>query len=78
IFELIIASQEKQKADAEKERKELRDSVLSRVLDQSARARLNTLKMTKPELAQQVETMLFQMGCSGRIQSQTRIYILTI
>ncbi|CAI9737742.1 cell death 5 [Octopus vulgaris] len=49
------------------QQEELRNSILSQVLDQSARARLNTIAVAKPEKAKMVESMLCQMATSGQI-----------
>ncbi|VDK76835.1 unnamed protein product [Dibothriocephalus latus] len=61
------AQQEAQKAEIEKRQKEMTNDILSRILDQNARARLNTLAMTKPDKAKAVENMLVNMARSGRI-----------
>ncbi|XP_050075888.1 programmed cell death protein 5 [Anopheles maculipalpis] len=41
---------------------EMKNSMLSQLLDQDARARLNTLKLSKPEKAQMVEGMIIRMA----------------
>lgn len=46
---------------------EVKNSILSQILDQSARARLNTLMIGKPEKGKMVESMLVQMAQSGRL-----------
>nr|VZI21587.1 unnamed protein product [Spirometra erinaceieuropaei] len=61
------AQQEAQKAEMEKRQKEMTNDMLSRILDQDARARLNTLAMTKPDKAKAVENMLINMARTGRI-----------
>lgn len=53
----------------EKERAEIemKHSILSQILTQSARARLNTLMIAKPDKGQQIESMLIQMAQRGQI-----------
>lgn len=46
---------------------DMRNSILSQVLDQSARARLNTLCLGKPEKGKMVEEMLVNMAQRGQI-----------
>jgi len=46
---------------------QMKNSMLVQLLDQNARARLNTLKISKPEKAEMVEQMIIQMAQSGRI-----------
>ncbi|CAH8872583.1 unnamed protein product [Trichobilharzia szidati] len=55
------------KEEAEKRNQEIRSSILAQVLDQDARARLNTIAITKPEKAKMVENMLINMAQSGRL-----------
>jgi programmed cell death protein 5 len=61
---------ENQAEEAEKRRQEqemTKNSILSQVLDQAARARLNTLMLAKPEKGQMVESMIVRMAKSGQI-----------
>lgn len=55
---------EQQKAMQEQRQaqEEMKNSMLSQLLDQDARARLNTLKLSKPEKAQMVEGMIIRMA----------------
>ncbi|XP_076247342.1 programmed cell death 5 [Calliopsis andreniformis] len=46
---------------------EMRNSILSQVLDQSARARLNTLCLGKPEKGKMVESMILSMAQRGQL-----------
>ncbi|EFN86547.1 programmed cell death protein 5 [Harpegnathos saltator] len=46
---------------------DMRNSILTQVLDQSARARLNTLCLGKPEKGKMVEEMLVNMAQRGQI-----------
>ncbi|XP_066583917.1 programmed cell death protein 5 [Prorops nasuta] len=72
-----LASQSKYKGDnvdnkqaVEEKRQqmeEMRHSILSQVLDQPARARLNTLSLGKPEKGKMVEAMLLNMAQRGQL-----------
>ncbi|KER30390.1 hypothetical protein T265_03223 [Opisthorchis viverrini] len=67
----MSGDEEDEKKLAAKERqKEMRAGILAQILDQNARARLNTLAITKPEKAQMVENMLINMAQTGRIGSK--------
>jgi len=46
------------------------NSMLAQILDQGARARLNSIAMVKPEKAAAVEKMLIQMANSKQIQGK--------
>ncbi|CAK9801549.1 Programmed cell death protein 5 [Anthophora quadrimaculata] len=46
---------------------EMRNSILTQVLDQSARARLNTLSLGKPEKGKMVEDMILNMAQCGQL-----------
>ncbi|XP_012274374.1 programmed cell death protein 5 [Orussus abietinus] len=46
---------------------DMRNSILSQVLDQSARARLNTLSLGKPEKGKMVEDLLLNMAQRGQL-----------
>ncbi|VDD80781.1 unnamed protein product [Mesocestoides corti] len=54
----------------ERRQKEMKNDFLSQILDQQARARLNTLAMTKPDRAKAVENMLINMARTQRISGQ--------
>lgn len=57
-------------AQAEEERKleeAKRQEFLRKILTPEARARLNNLKMVKPELAEAIESQLIQLAYSGRV-----------
>jgi len=43
------------------------NGLLNQVLDQQARARLNTIMVAKPEKGRQVESVICQMATSGQI-----------
>ncbi|XP_077258029.1 programmed cell death 5 [Temnothorax americanus] len=46
---------------------EMKHVILTQVLDQSARARLNTLRLGKPEKGKMVEEMLLSMAQRGQL-----------
>ncbi|KAH3771761.1 programmed cell death protein 5-like [Dreissena polymorpha] len=54
----------------QKQMEEMKHGILSQVLDQSARTRLNTIAVAKPDKAKMVESMLIQMAQSGQIQGK--------
>ncbi|XP_055624014.1 programmed cell death protein 5 [Toxorhynchites rutilus septentrionalis] len=60
---------EQQKAKQEQmvAQEEMKNSMLAQLLDQNARARLNTLKLSKPDKAQMVEGMIIRMAQMGQI-----------
>ncbi|XP_076659110.1 programmed cell death 5 [Halictus rubicundus] len=49
------------------EMEEMRNAILIQVLDQSARARLNTLCLGKPEKGKMVEDMILTMAQQGQL-----------
>ncbi|XP_068149962.1 programmed cell death protein 5 [Drosophila tropicalis] len=63
---------DKQQAQQEQMRaqEEMKHSILSQVLDQQARARLNTLKVSKPEKAQMFENMVIRMAQMGQVRGK--------
>eukprot|EP00088_Acartia_fossae_P007914 TRINITY_DN1371_c0_g1_i3.p1 TRINITY_DN1371_c0_g1~~TRINITY_DN1371_c0_g1_i3.p1 ORF type:complete len:134 (+),score=58.32 TRINITY_DN1371_c0_g1_i3:60-461(+) len=64
---------EKQRQQMEERKQQMEDmknGILSQVLDQEARARLNTLMIAKPEKGRQVEAMLCQMAQTGQLGSK--------
>ncbi|KAK5642652.1 hypothetical protein RI129_008819 [Pyrocoelia pectoralis] len=62
-----IQEQKKAQEDQARAQEEARNSILSQILDQSARARLNTLMLGKPEKGKMVESMLIRMAQMGQI-----------
>ena len=46
---------------------DMKNGILSQILDQKARARLNTLMIAKPDKGKQVEAMLCQMAQTGQL-----------
>ncbi|GAU96400.1 hypothetical protein RvY_07852 [Ramazzottius varieornatus] len=53
--------------EQKRQQDEMRHSILSQVLDQSARARLNTIALAKPEKARMVENLIVQMATRGQL-----------
>ncbi|XP_042343178.1 programmed cell death protein 5 [Plectropomus leopardus] len=74
------ASNNQQGEEAKQREKDMRNSILAQVLDQSARARLSNLALVKPEKANAVENYLIQMArmgkCGGKISESGLIEIL--
>lgn len=63
-------SNQKSAEERKREADDMRNSILSQVLTQSARARLNTLLVGKPEKGRLVENMLLSMARSGQIMGK--------
>ncbi|XP_071451702.1 programmed cell death protein 5-like [Hetaerina americana] len=63
-------SNQKSAEDRKREADEMKNGILSQVLSQSARARLNTLLVGKPEKGRLVENMLLNMARSGQIMGK--------
>ncbi|KAF7273178.1 programmed cell death 5 [Rhynchophorus ferrugineus] len=63
---------ETQRAKEEQARaqEDAKNSILSQILDQNARARLNTLMLGKPEKGQMVQNMLLRMAQTGQIATK--------
>uniref|UniRef100_A0A224XWD0 Putative programmed cell death protein n=1 Tax=Panstrongylus lignarius TaxID=156445 RepID=A0A224XWD0_9HEMI len=63
-----------QSAEALEEKKraaeDMKNNMLAQILDQDARARLNTIKVAKPDRGQMLEDMLIQMAQRGQIISK--------
>jgi len=52
------------------QQQDMKNMMLSQVLDQAARSRLNTIAVAKPEKAQMVESLICQMAQRGQLQGQ--------
>ncbi|PFX32301.1 programmed cell death protein 5-like [Stylophora pistillata] len=61
------AAQMQQQQEAMQREAEMKNSLLSQILEQGARARLNSIALVKPEKAKMMESMLIQMARSGQI-----------
>lgn len=59
------AAEEKKKAQ-----EDMKNGILAQILDQNARARLNTLLVGKPEKGHMVENMLISMAQRGQIMGK--------
>ncbi|KAK4876810.1 hypothetical protein RN001_009316 [Aquatica leii] len=59
--------QKKQQEEQARAQEDAKNSILSQIMDQSARARLNTLMLGKPEKGKMVENMLVRMAQMGQI-----------
>ncbi|XP_055311054.1 programmed cell death protein 5 [Sitodiplosis mosellana] len=64
------AEQQKAMQDRARQQEDAKNSILSQIMDQNARARLNTLKISKPEKAQMVEGMIVRMAQMGQLQGK--------
>ena len=62
--------QQKEMQERQQAMEDMKNSILSQVLTQQARARLNTLTLAKPEKGRQAEAMLLQMAQTGQISSR--------
>uniref|UniRef100_T1GC07 Programmed cell death protein 5 n=1 Tax=Megaselia scalaris TaxID=36166 RepID=T1GC07_MEGSC len=62
--------QQKKQQEMRQQQEEMKNSFLSQILDQGARARLNTLKVSKPEKAAMFENMVIQMAQRGQIMGK--------
>merc|ERR1711981_55661 len=60
-------SQAQAQEDKQRQVEDMKNSILSQVLTQEARARLNTLRVAKPEKGQKIEAMLIQMAQTGQL-----------
>lgn len=71
LRELQEQAEEQQRENAEAQREaaeQQREALLKKHTTSEARRRLNTVEMTKPELAQQVRQQILALIQSGRIQ----------
>jgi len=61
---------ETKRQEQKQQQEDRKNSMLTQILDQPARARLNTIALTKPEKAAMVESMLIRMAQMGQIQQK--------
>jgi len=59
--------QQKKAQERQEQVMDMKNSILSQVLSQEARARLNTILIAKPEKGAQVENAIIQMAQSGQL-----------
>ncbi|XP_011563548.1 DNA-binding protein DDB_G0278111 [Plutella xylostella] len=60
----------KQQEERMQQMEEAKHSILAQALSQDARARLNTIKLGKPEKGAMVENMICRMAQMGQLQSK--------
>ncbi len=56
--------------DQEKQLRAAREQMLRVVFTSEARERLNNVRMVKPDLANSIESQIFQLASSGRLRHQ--------
>ncbi|PVD20994.1 hypothetical protein C0Q70_19158 [Pomacea canaliculata] len=59
-----------EEAERARREKEMRETLISQFLDQSARARLANVKVAKPEKAAIVENTLIHMAQTGQLRNK--------
>jgi len=59
--------QQKKAQERQEQVMDMKNGILSQVLSQEARARLNTILIAKPEKGAQVENAIIQMAQSGQL-----------
>lgn len=64
------SAQQQQQEEQKRQQEDMKNSILSQVLTQGARARLNTLALTKPDKARMVESHLIQMARTGQLMGK--------
>merc|ERR1712013_347510 len=64
---LLKGDQQQKQQERAKQMEDMKNGILSQILDQKARARLNTLMIAKPDKGKQVEAMLCQMAQTGQL-----------
>ncbi|MGH2638186.1 MAG: DNA-binding protein [Rhabdochlamydiaceae bacterium] len=66
-----LGAQGRQSAgDQERQTRAAKEQMLRLVFTSEARERLNTIRMVKPELADTIESQIFQLASSGRLRHQ--------
>jgi programmed cell death protein 5 len=64
------SEQAKQAQQQQQRKEEMVNQILSQILDQSARGRLNSIALVKPDKAKQIEAMLVRMAQGGQISDK--------
>ncbi|KAJ9589127.1 hypothetical protein L9F63_017586 [Diploptera punctata] len=64
------AGNQKAVEERKREQDEMKNTILTQILTQSARARLNTFMIGKPDKGRLVENMLLQMARTGQIMGK--------
>ncbi|GLV33638.1 Programmed Cell Death 5 [Carabus blaptoides fortunei] len=64
------AQNNKNSEEQARAQEDAKNSILVQIMDQSARARLNTLMLGKPEKGKMVESMLIRMAQTGQIRGK--------
>merc|ERR1719244_346514 len=64
--------------DAQQREADMRNFILTQVLDQAARGRLNSLALVKPDKAKAVENYLIQMTRAGKMGKITESGLIEI
>uniref|UniRef100_A0A914WK03 Programmed cell death protein 5 n=1 Tax=Plectus sambesii TaxID=2011161 RepID=A0A914WK03_9BILA len=62
--------QQQSRQEAAERDETMKNSILSQVLDQNARARLSNIAVAKPDKARSLENMIIQMARYGQIQGK--------
>ncbi|KAG7157526.1 programmed cell death protein 5-like [Homarus americanus] len=62
-----MQGQHQQQEEMQQQQQQAINGLLNQVLDQQARARLNTIMVAKPEKGRQMESIIVQMATSGQI-----------
>ncbi|XP_041378880.1 programmed cell death protein 5-like [Gigantopelta aegis] len=61
---------QEQKEEAQRRHQDMKNAMLAQILEQSARARLSSIALVKPEKAELVENMLIRMAQTGQIHGK--------
>lgn len=62
-----MQNQQQKQEEMQQQQTQAINSLLNQVLDQQARARLNTISVAKPERGRQLESVIVQMATSGQL-----------
>jgi programmed cell death protein 5 len=63
-------SQQRSSGDQERKAKAAREQMLRVIFTSEARERLTNIRMVKPELAESIESQIFQLVQAGRLKHQ--------